>query len=108
MNSRLVSLASFMGLLLVLSGPRTAGAGPIGGREVLDSDTRAAFELAGRGCGTLDAPAGEIAAALAQARAIRKRFGVVGPLGGTIDVAFHNIVDGGQGLISDQIFAEQI
>jgi len=108
MNSRLVSLASFLGLVLVLAGSRTAGAGPIGGREVLDSDTRAAFELAGRGCGTVDAPAGEITAALAQARAIRERFGVVGPAGGTIDVAFHNIVNGAEGYISDQTFAEQI
>ena len=108
MNSRLVSFASFLGLVLLLAGSRTGGAGPIGDREVFDSDRMAEFELAGRGCGTVDAPAGEIAAALAQARAIRERFGVVGPFGGTIDVAFHNLVNGAEGYVSDQTFAEQI
>ena len=109
MTFRPLWAASLLAAALVVPGARALAAGSVpGGPEVMDTDRAAAYELSGRGCGTADPTPAEMDAARAQIRALRERFGVVGPIGGTIDVAFHVIQNGAEGYVSDRTINEQM
>jgi len=109
MRLRLVSLSSLVAIALLLPGIRAFGAESAGlGHEVLGSDQALTFEVGGRACGTLEPSHDEAEAAQARVRDLRGRFGAVGPAGGTIDVAFHNIMGHGEGYVSRRTFDEQI
>jgi hypothetical protein len=108
MKLRLITLSSLIAMALTLPSVQAHAARSATSDRLVDADRAAAFELAGRGCGTPEAAPTEAAAAQARVRELRGRFGVVGPAGGTIDVAFHNLVSGGDGFVSDRTFAEQI
>lgn len=109
MKLRPLWVTSLLAMALLAPGVRALAADPTpGGTEVMDSDRAAAYELSGRGCGTPEPTPAEMDGVQAQLRSLRNRFGVVGPVEGTIDVAFHNIVNGGEGFVSDRTFEEQI
>lgn len=109
MKLRLIYVSSLITMAFMLPGLQALGAESVTSiDELIDADRAAAFELAGRGCGTPEVSPAEAGAAQARVRDLRSRFGAVGPAGGTIDVAFHNIMNGVEGYVSRRTFAEQI
>ena len=102
----LVGLSSLLMMAVSLPGAPAFAAPSVTG--VLDTEGAVQFELNGRACGTADATRDVTDAALGRARALRSRSGLVGPVGGTIEVAFHNITHNGEGFVCRHTFAEQI
>jgi hypothetical protein len=76
--------------------------------EGTGADPAATSVLGGRSCGTPDVSPAQADAARGIVRAQRLRSRDGRTVGGTIDVAFHNILGHGEGFVSRRTFVEQI
>ena len=106
MKLRLACLSSLLVVALALLSVPAFAAPSV--TDVVDSESAAQFELGGRACGTADAPRDVTDAARGRVRAQRSRAGLIRSLGGTINVAFHNITDEGEGYLARRTFVDQI
>ena len=109
MKIRHLALSALFAMAIALPGASASAAGSISNRTPLDPDSPPALGFGGRSCGTADAAPQEIRAALDRVRALRSGFSVLAPGNGTIQVAFHDLIDDtGEGYLPDAAYADQI